>query len=90
MKQDETVAVAAEPRVKGVKGKKKAASKSTSKGKKEAGKKAVESTEVRKNVDKILKYTPNKSISRRETPHKVSSSVGKASAKKSVTGTKKQ
>ena len=47
----------------GAKGKKKAASKT--KGAK-AGKKSTESTEVRKHVDKILKYTPSKSAGKKE------------------------
>ena len=52
------------PKVKGgAKGKKKAASKAAKKG----GKKSVESTgEVRKTVDKILKYTPSKSAGKKE------------------------
>lgn len=59
----------AQPKVKGgAKGKKKAASKSAAKEKKTIGKKAAESADVRKSVDKILKYTPNKSSSRKETP----------------------
>lgn len=59
----------AAPKVKGgAKGKKKAVSKSAAKEKKTVGKKSAESTEVRKSVDKILKYTPNKSGSRKETP----------------------
>lgn len=59
----------------GAKGKKKAAAK---KGK--AAKKSVESAEVRKSVDKIIKYTPSKSAGKKETPQK----VGKVSAKRSV------
>lgn len=84
----EPVAQAAQPKVKGVKGKKKAATKSAAKEKKAAGKKSAEGAEVRKSVDKILKYTPNKSA-KKETPAK-SASVGKQSAaKKSTTGGKK-
>ena len=46
----------------GAKGKKKAASKAKAKG----GKKSAESGDVRKHVDKILKYTPSKSAGKKE------------------------
>lgn len=75
----------AAPKVKGGKAKGKAASKSAGKAAK-AAKKAEGS--VAKSVDKVLKYTPNKPSSRKETPQKT---VGKSSAaKKSTTGGKKQ
>lgn len=67
----------AAPKVKSVKGAKKAASKSAKKG----GKKSSEGAEVKKTVDKVLKYTPSKSA-KKETPQK--------GAKKSTTGGKKQ
>lgn len=65
------------PKVKGgAKGKKKAASKKA----KSAGKKSAEPAgDVKKHVDKILKYTPSKSAGKKETPSK-----GKASTKRSV------
>ena len=73
----------AAPKVKSVKGAKKAASKSAGKAAKGA-KKSSEGAEVKKTVDKVLKYTPSKGASaRKETPQK-------ASAKKSTTGGKKQ
>ena len=76
------------PAVKGgAKGKKKAASKSAAK-KGAAGKKA-ESADTRKTVDKVLKYTPNKPSSKKETPQKTAP-AGKVSARKSVSGGKKQ
>jgi hypothetical protein len=71
---------AAVPKVKGgAKGKGKAASKSAAK--------AAAGGEVRKSVDKVIKYTPSKSQSKKETPQK----AGKVStsAKKSTTGGKK-
>lgn len=79
----------AAPKVKGgAKGKKKAASKSAAKDKKAGGKKSVEQGETRRSVDKVLKYTPNKPSSRKETPQK--GTTGKASAaKRSTTGGKK-
>lgn len=79
------------PKVKGgAKGKGKAASKSAAAGKKAAGKKSAEGADVRKNVEKVIKYTPNKSASaKKETPVKTAS-AGKQSAKKSTTGGKKQ
>lgn len=87
-KNEEPVAAAGAPRVKGGnKRKGKAASKSAAKEKKIAGKKSVEAAEVRKSVDKVLKYTPNKPSSRKETPQK-SVSAGKVSAKKSIGGKK--
>ena len=80
----------AAPKVKGgVKGKKKAASKSAAK---KTVKKAAESADVRKSVDKIVKYTPNKPSSRKETPQKsqsVPAAGGKTSAKRTATGQKK-
>lgn len=93
-KEKETVAATA-PKVKGgAKGKAKAASKSAAKEKKtSAGKKSAEAADVRKGVEKVLKYTPNKPSSRKETPQKTAAaaSVGKVSAaKKSTTGGKKQ
>lgn len=50
---------------------------------------------MRKSVDKIVKYTPNKPSSRKETPQKSASvpataATGKVSAKRSVSGGKKQ
>lgn len=77
----------AAPKVKGgAKGKAKAASKSTGKAAKTA--KKTEGAAA-KSVDKVLKYTPNKSSSRKETPQKAA--VGKSSAaKRSTTGGKKQ
>ena len=73
----------AAPKVKTVKGSKKASSKSAAKAQKGA-KKSAEGAEVKKTVEKVLKYTPSKGISaRKETPQK-------ASAKKSTTGGKKQ
>lgn len=73
----------AAPKVKTVKGAKKAASKSAGKAQKGA-KKSTEGAEVKKTVDKVLKYTPSKGTSaKKETPQK-------ASAKKSTTGGKKQ
>jgi len=69
------------PKVKTVKGGKKAASKSAAKEKKGA-KKSTEGAEVKKTVEKVLKYTPSKSAGKKETPQK-------ASAKKSTTGGKK-
>lgn len=82
--------VASAPKVKGgAKGKKKAVSKAAAKGAKAAkkGVSAEPAGEVRRSVDKILKYTPSKSTSvgKKETPQK-----GKVSTKKSVTGVKKQ
>ena len=57
----------------GSKGKKKA-----SKGKKGVEKKSADAADVRKNVDKILKYTPSKSAGKKEgTPQK-----GKVSTKR--------
>lgn len=73
------------PRVKGAKGKKKAASKSAKKA--TAGKKDV-SASAAKSVDKIIKYTPNKSSSKKETPQKTAP-AGKVSAKRPA-GAKKQ
>ena len=68
LEHQEPVATAA-PKIKGgAKGKKKAASKSAAREKKAAGKKSTETSEVRKSVDKVLKYTPNKPSSRKETP----------------------
>lgn len=69
----------------GARGKAKAASKAA-KGKKLSAKKAdsAAAADVRKSVDKIVKYTPSKG-SRKETPQKTqaaSASVGKSSAKK--------
>ena len=84
----EPTATVAQPKVKGgAKNKKKALSKSAAKEKKT--KKSTGGSEVRKSVDKILKYTPSKSAAKKEpTPQK---SVGKQSAaKKSTTGGKKQ
>nr|AAG35196.1 telomere-binding protein beta subunit [Oxytricha trifallax] len=75
----------------GARGKAKAASKSA-KGKKVSAKKAdVAAADVRKSVDKIVKYTPNKPSSRKETPQKSQSvpAAGKSSAKKTATGSKK-
>lgn len=63
----------------GAKGKKKAASK----GKAKTGKKSVESAEVRKQTDKILKYTPSKSAGKKEgTPQKGKASAAKRSVSK--------
>lgn len=78
----------AAPRVKGgAKGKKKAASKSA--GKKAVAGKKEASASGAKSVDKILKYTPNKSSSKKETPQKTAP-AGKVSAKRTVSGGKKQ
>lgn len=66
------------PRVKGVKGKKKAASKSAKKAAP-----AKREPSGAKSVDKIIKYTPNKSSSKKETPQKTAP-AGKVSARKSV------
>lgn len=80
------------PKVKGgAKGKKKAASKSAAK-KTVAGKRAESAADVRKSVGAIVKYTPNKPASKKETPQKSASAApaGKVSAKKSVSGGKKQ
>ncbi|CDW85312.1 UNKNOWN [Stylonychia lemnae] len=82
--------VQAQPKVKGgAKGKKKAATKSATK-KTVAAKKTAESADVRKSVDKIVKYTPNKPSSRKETPQKSQSApaAGKSSAKRTTTGSK--
>lgn len=68
------------PKVKGGKAAAKAASKSAAKVKKAAGKKSTDKT-----VEKVLKYTPSKSVGKKETPQK-----GGSSAKKSTTGGKKQ
>jgi len=71
------------PKVKGgAKGKKKAASKSAAK--KGAAKKSAEpSGEVRKSVDKLLKYTPSKSAGKKEgTPQKGKASAAKRSVSK--------
>ena len=87
---EESQTAVAQPKVKGgAKGKKKAASKSAAK--KTVGKKSTESADVRKSVDKILKYTPNKSSSRKETPQKSASvpPTTTSAAKKSTTGGKK-
>lgn len=67
--QDQQVeSVQVQPKVRGgAKGKKKAATKSATK-KTVAAKKTAESADVRKSVDKIVKYTPNKPSSRKETP----------------------
>lgn len=74
------------PKVKGgAKGKKKAASKSAKKA--TAGKKDVSASGA-KSVDKIIKYTPNKSSSKKETPQKTAP-AGKVSAKRPA-GAKKQ
>ena len=75
-----TAETGAAPKVKGVKGAKKAASKA---GKKGSAKKSAEGAEVKKTVEKVLKYTPSKSAGKKETP-------SKTSAKKSTTGGKKQ
>jgi hypothetical protein len=75
---------AAVPKVKGgAKGAKKAASKSAAKEKK-----AAASADVKKTVEKVIKYTPSKSAGKKETPQKAAS-AGKQSAKKSTTGGKK-
>lgn len=68
-------------RVKGAKGKKKAASKSAAK----RGGRRAESADIRKSVDKLVKYTPS---SKKETPQKAAVSAGKVSAKRSVGGKK--
>lgn len=73
---------AAVPKVKGGKAGKKAASKSAGKAAKAA--KKAESADVKKNVDKIVKYTPSKAASaKKDTPQKPAS-AGKQSAKKST------
>lgn len=78
------------PKVKGgAKGKGKAASKSAGKAGKAAGKKSAEGAEVRKSVEKLVKYTPSKSAAKKETPQKAAS-AGKASAAKKSVGGKKQ
>lgn len=80
----------AQPKVKGgAKNKKKAVSKSAAKTVKSA-KKADVSASVAKSVDKVLKYTPNKSSSRKETPQKTASVGKQSAAKRSTTGGKKQ
>jgi len=74
---------AAVPKVKGgAKGKGKAASKSA----KKVAKKSTEGAEVRKSIDKVLKYTPSKSA-KKETPQKAAV-VGKQSAAKKSTSKK--
>lgn len=76
----------------GAKGKAKAAAKSAAKSKKASAKKGEAATaDVRKSVDKIVKYTPNKPGSRKETPQKSQSApaAGKVSAKRTTTGAKK-
>lgn len=77
----------------GAKGKGKAAAKSAGKAKKATTKKAEAgaAADVRKSVDKIVKYTPNKPSSRKETPQKSQSApaAGKVSAKRTTTGAKK-
>lgn len=75
----------------GAKGKAKAAAKSAGKKKLSAKKaEAGASADVRKSVDKIVKYTPNKPSSRKETPQKSQSvPAGKSSAKRTTTGAKK-
>lgn len=89
-KGKDAVAKAAEqaaiPKVKGgAKAGKKAASKSAAKEKK-----AAAGAEVKKTVEKVIKYTPSKSAGKKETPQKAgSTSTGKQSAKKSTTGGKK-
>jgi len=54
----------------GAKGKGKAQAKAAAKGKKLSAKKSesASAADVRKSVDKIVKYTPNKPSSRKETP----------------------
>jgi hypothetical protein len=52
---------------------------------------AASSADVRGSVDKIVKYTPNKPSSRKETPQKTAAAPaapGKVSAKRSVGGKK--
>lgn len=78
-----TAETGAAPRVKAVKGAKKASSKSTGKAQKASARKSAEGAEVKKTVEKVLKYTPSKSAGKKETPQK-------PSAKKSTTGGKKQ
>lgn len=78
--QDTTEAI--QPKVKGVKGKKKAASKSAKKAAP-----AKREPSGAKSVDKIIKYTPNKSSSKKETPQKTAP-AGKVSAKKTAAGKK--
>lgn len=81
--------VAAAPKVKGgAKGKGKAASKSATKA---SAKKSAEGAEVKKTVEKVIKYTPSKTASaKKDTPQKAAAAVGKKSAsKKSTTGGKK-
>lgn len=90
-KRDEHT-VPAQAKVKGgVKGKRKAVSKSAAREKKVASTKKAD-TGASKSVDKILKYTPNKSSSRKETPQKSAAvpPTSTAAAKKSTTGGKKQ
>lgn len=77
----------------GVKGKKKAVSKSAAREKRVAASTKKAEAGASKSVDKILKYTPNKSSSRKETPQKSQSvppTATAAAAKKSTTGGKKQ
>jgi len=72
----------------GAKGKRKAASKSAKKA--GAAKKGAASADVARSVDKIVKYTPNKPPSKKETPQKTgTAAAGKTSARKSVGGAKK-
>lgn len=87
LKRLQEPAVEGAAKVKGVKGKKKAASKSAAK-KGPAAKKS-ESADIRKSVDKLVKYTPS---SKKETPQKAAPAApaGKVSAKRSVSGGKKQ
>jgi hypothetical protein len=71
------------PKVKGgAKGKGKAASKSAGKAAKAAGKK--ESADIKKSIDKVIKYTPSKSAGKKETPQKAASAGKQSAAKKSV------
>jgi hypothetical protein len=83
---------AAVPKVKGgAKGKGKAVAKAGKAEKKAAGKKSAEGADVRKNVEKVIKYTPSKQAAKKETPQKAGAAVvGKQSAKKSAAGAKKQ
>ena len=85
--------VPAQAKVKGgAKRKGKAVSKSAAREKKTAASTKKAEAGASKSVDKILKYTPNKSSSRKETPQKSASvpPTSTAAAKKSTTGGKKQ
>jgi hypothetical protein len=77
---------AAAAKVKGAKGKKKAASKQAAKEKKTGKKSAEPSAAASKSVEKVMKFTPSKGT----TPQKAgTASAGKVLGKRSTTGAKR-